>query len=425
MEMLLKLKAENNMEYDVVVIGGGPAGMMAAISSAQAGAKTVLIEKNPKLGVKLLLTGGGRCNLTHIENDRDFCSKFGKEGDFLLSSLSFFGVEETMDFLESFGLELKEENRKVYPVSEKAKDVLNVLISILKKKKVDIIFSSEVKDIKMDEKGISFVLLSNKKEIKGKNYIFSVGGKSYPVTGSTGEAFNLIKKIGHKVSDLKPALTPIETKEEWTKNLQGISLDNVSVSLMQNGKRIKEEKGEILFTHFGLSGPLILNMSRFIGDLLVKGRVKIVLDLFGGKSIDEADNYLQRVFNKNRSKHILKCLSDIYTEKLSAFIMNFSGVSLDKKPNYLTKEERGRLVKYMKGIELSVIGLLGFDRAMATHGGISLKEIDSKTMKSKLINNLYFAGEAIDLDGPSGGYNLQMCWTTGYVAGQNSASGVK
>lgn len=413
------------MEYDVAVIGGGPAGMMAAISAGQSGAKVVLIEKNPRPGTKLLLTGGGRCNLTHIGSGRDFCSEFGKSGDFLLSPISSFGVEETMDFFEKAGLELKEEKGKVYPASEKSKDVLNILISLLKKNGVSLMVSSEVKDIRVDGSRIFSVVLSNKKEIKAKNYIFSTGGKSYPATGSTGEIFNLIKKIGHKVSEMKPALTPIETREEWTKNLQGISLEGVSVSLVQNGRKVKEEKGEILFTHFGLSGPLILNMSRLTGDLLAKGKVKIVLDLFGGKNIEESDKYLQRIFNKNRNKHVLKCLSDIYTEKLSAFIMNFSGVSLEKKPNYLTKEERERLVRYMKGIELNVVGLLGFDRAMATHGGVSLKEIDSKTMKSKLIDNLYFAGEAIDLDGPSGGYNLQMCWTSGYMAGQNSAIGVK
>jgi hypothetical protein len=234
-----------------------------------------------------------------------------------------------------------------------------------------------------------------------------------------------MKRLGHSVNDLKPALTPIEIKDEWIKSLQGISLENISIFLVQDGKIVKEEKGEILFTHFGLSGPLILNMSRTIGDLTGKGKVKIYIDLLPDKNIDESDKYLQKVLEKNRNKHILKSLSEIFPEKLSSFIMNFSGVSLDKKPNQLTKDERKRMVRFIKKIELSVVGLLGFDRAMATHGGISLKEIDSKTMKSKLIDNLYFAGEAIDLDGPSGGYNLQMCWTTGYVAGQNAASDVK
>jgi predicted Rossmann fold flavoprotein len=262
-------------------------------------------------------------------------------------------------------------------------------------------------------------------KIKAKNYIICTGGKSYPVTGSTGEGFFWAKRLGHSINDLKPALTPIETKDEWTKSLQGVSLENVSVSLVQEGKTVREEKGEILFTHFGLSGPLILNMSRTIGDLIVKGKVKIYIDLLPGKNINDSNKYFQKILEKNRNKHILKSLSDIFPEKLSSFIMNFSGVSLDKKPNQLTKEERERMVRFMKKIELGVVGLLGFDRAMATHGGISLKEIDSKTMKSKIIDNLYFSGEAIDLDGPSGGYNLQMCWTTGYVAGQNAASDVE
>ena len=421
----MRLRAENNMEYDIIVIGGGPAGMMAAITAGKSGKKVALIEKNSKLGVKLLLTGGGRCNLTHIEEKRSFCSKFGKEGDFLLSPFSVFGVKETMDFFENNGLELKKEGAKVYPASEKSKDVLNFLISRLKKNNVSVLISSEVKEIKMKGKEVSSIVLLNEKELRAERYIICTGGKSYPVTGSTGEGFLWAKRLGHSVDNLKPALTPIETKEEWTKTLQGISLDNVSVSLVQEGKTTSEETGELLFTHFGLSGPLILNMSRTIGDLLEKGKVKAVIDLFPGKNFEQTDKYFQKILEKNRNKHVLKCLTDMFPEKLSSFIMNFSGVSFDKKPNYLTKEERERMVRFMKNIELTVLGLLGFDRAMATHGGISLKEIDSKTMKSKIVDNLYFAGEAISLDGPSGGYNLQLCWTTGYVAGQNAASVVK
>ena len=429
--MLLKLKVENNMEkdskkYDVAVIGGGPAGMMAAIKAGESGAKVVLIEKNEKIGIKLLMTGGGRCNLTHVEkNIREFCGKFGKEGDFLLSPFSVFGTKETMEFFEDNGVELKNENGKVFPASEKAKDILNVLVSLLKKYKVEVLFSSEVREINKKGKSISSVSLMNGKEIEANQYILSSGGRSYPATGSSGDSFIWAKRLGHDIVDTKPALTPIETKEQWTKTLQGISLDDVSVSLVCNQKVEKEGRGEILFTHFGFSGPLILDMSRTIGDLLEKGKVKMMIDLFPNKNIEQLDKFIISVFNKNRKKHILKFLNDFFPEKLSAFILNFSSIPSDRKSNDITKEERMRLIRFMKKIEVNVTGLLGFDKAMATHGGVSLKTIDSKTMKSKLINNLYFAGEAINLDGPCGGYNLQMCWTTGYVAGQNAASSVK
>jgi hypothetical protein len=429
--MLLKLKVENNMEkdskkYDVAVIGGGPAGMMAAIKAGESGAKVVLIEKNEKIGIKLLMTGGGRCNLTHVEkNIREFCGKFGKEGDFLLSPFSVFGTKETMEFFEDNGVELKNENGKVFPASEKAKDILNVLVSLLKKYKVEVLFSSEVREINKKGKSVSSVSLMNGKEIEANQYILSSGGRSYPATGSSGDSFIWAKRLGHDIVDTKPALTPIETKEQWTKTLQGISLDDVSVSLVCNQKVEKEGRGEILFTHFGFSGPLILDMSRTIGDLLEKGKVKMMIDLFPNKNIEQLDKFIISVFNKNRKKHILKFLNDFFPEKLSAFILNFSSIPSDRKSNDITKEERMRLIRFMKKIEVNVTGLLGFDKAMATHGGVSLKTIDSKTMKSKLINNLYFAGEAINLDGPCGGYNLQMCWTTGYVAGQNAASSVK
>ncbi|MFZ2390762.1 MAG: NAD(P)/FAD-dependent oxidoreductase [Minisyncoccales bacterium] len=417
---------KDSKKYDVAIIGGGPAGMMAAIKAGESGAKVVLIEKNEKIGIKLLMTGGGRCNLTHIEkNIREFCGKFGKEGDFLLSPFSVFGTKETMEFFEDNGVELKNEKGKVFPASEKAKDILNVLVSLLKKYKVEVLFSSEVREINKKGKSISSVSLMNGKEIEANQYILSSGGRSYPATGSSGDSFIWAKRLGHDIVDTKPALTPIETKEQWTKTLQGISLDDVSVSLVCNQKVEKEGRGEILFTHFGFSGPLILDMSRTIGDLLEKGKVKMMIDLFPDKNIEQLDKFIISVFNKNRKKHILKFLNDFFPEKLSAFILNFSSIPSDRKSNDIIKEERMRLIRFMKKIEVNVVGLLGFDKAMATHGGVSLKTIDSKTMKSKLINNLYFAGEAINLDGPCGGYNLQMCWTTGYVAGQNAASSVK
>lgn len=395
------------MKYDVVVIGGGPAGMMAAISASSLGAKTILIEKNDKLGNKLLLTGGGRCNLTCIEkNNKDFCNKFGKNGDFLLSAFSVFNFQKTIEFFEDIGL--KKEGNKIYPESDSSKDVLRFLLSKLKENKVKILTSSPVLKIKRDNNKIKSVILKSGEEIEGKKYIICTGGKSYSATGSTGDAF--VWDIGHHITELKPALTPIETKETWAKSLQGISLKDICITI--NKKRYC---GDLLFTHFGLSGPVILDISKEI-----KPKDKIFLDLFPSKNKEELDKYFQKIFEKKKNKFVSTFLSEFLPEKLIPFILNFSSIPKTRKISDLTKEERLRLIKVIKGIEFNVTGLLGFDKAMITSGGISLKEVDSKTMKSKIINNLYFAGEVLDIDGPSGGYNLQVCWTTGYVAGINS-----
>ncbi|MFA5228455.1 MAG: NAD(P)/FAD-dependent oxidoreductase [Candidatus Paceibacterota bacterium] len=396
------------MKYDVVIIGGGPAGIMSAISASSLGAKVLLVEKNDKLGNKLLLTGGGRCNLTCIEkNNKEFCDKFGKNGDFLLSSFSSFNFQNTIKFFEE--LPLKNEGNKIYPESENSKDVLKFLLSKLKENKVKILTSSSVSEIKKDGETIKSIVLSDNKEIEGKNYIICTGGKSYSVTGSTGDAFAW--NIGHTVTELKPALTPIEIKEKWVKSLQGISLKDICITINK-----KKYCGDLLFTHFGLSGPMILDASKYI-----KPKDIIILDLFPQKNKEELDKHFQKVFDRKKNKFVSTFLSEIMPEKLIPFILNFSSIPKAKKINNLTKEERLRLIKIIKSIELNVVGLLGFDKAMITSGGISLKEIDSKTMKSKIINNLYFAGEVIDIDGPSGGYNLQVCWTTGYIAGINSA----
>jgi len=406
----LKLKVVNNMKYDVVIIGGGPAGMMAAISASSLGAKVILIEKNKKLGNKLLLTGGGRCNLTCItENNREFSQKFGKNGNFLMSPLSVFNFDNTLEFFEK--LELKKEGSKVYPLSNKAKDVLAFLNDLLKKNKVKMLTSSSVNKFNINENKIEGVVLDDGKVIEGDSYIICTGGKSYPTTGSSGDAFDW--NIGHTVTELNPSLTPVEIQEKWIKSLQGISLNDIGLSVNE-----KKHNGEILFTHFGFSGPLILDISKEIGEKLKEGKVKLYLDLFPGMTLEDLNIHFQKSVNKNRL--VLKYLSTIIPEKLVHFIINFSSVPKSRRLNNLTKEERLRLIKVLKKIEFNVVGLLGFDKAMITSGGFSLKEIDSKNMKSKIIDNLYFAGEAIDVDGPSGGYNLQVCWTTGYVAGINS-----
>ncbi|MDD3919023.1 MAG: NAD(P)/FAD-dependent oxidoreductase [Candidatus Pacebacteria bacterium] len=399
------------LKYDLCIIGGGPAGMMAAIASAEREKSVILIEKNNDLGSKLILTGGGRCNLTHVGlTNREFVSKFGKNGDFLLSPFSVFGTEELLDFFRKRGLELEIEEGKVYPQVKNSKEVLAFFKSQLKKNKVTILTNSEVKDFLFKDKKIEKVLLADKKEIQANNFLIATGGKSYPITGSTGDGYAFVKKMGHSITELKPALTPVETKEKWVVALKGLTLQDVSI-------RLNKEKGvlgEVLFTHFGISGPTILNLSERI-----KSKDKIYIDLFPKKNIEELEKEIMILFEKNFKKTINNVLSEVVPFKLLSIILNFSDIQKEEICRNITKEQRKKLVKNLKNIELNVVGLLGFDKAMVTKGGISLKEIDSKTLKSKLVKNLYFAGEIIDLNGESGGYNLQMCFTTGYVVAQS------
>jgi predicted Rossmann fold flavoprotein len=411
---VLIFKMENI--YDVAIIGGGPAGIMAAISASKNKAKVVLIEKNPTLGKKLLLTGDGRCNITNENiSNKEVVKLLGKQGDFLLSALSQFGFKETKEFFENHGLKLvSQENGKLFPSTQKSKDVLNLLLEQLKKNNVKILVNSEVFEIKIKGKLIEKIVLSNGKEIIAKKYILTTGGKSYPVTGSTGDGFSFSQLLGHTINEPKPALCPVQVKEVWVKELSGMSLNNVLIN--------KKWRGDILFAHFGLTGPLILDKSRELGELMKERDITLAIDIFPDKSLEALDGYVSRLIENNRNSNIKKIISLLVPQKLADYILSFSKVKSDKKGNNILKQERLKIVSILKNLTLHPVGLLGFDRSMITSGGVSLKEIDSKTMKSKLIDNLFFAGEIIDLDGPCGGYNLQICWTTGYVAGTNSCN---
>jgi len=400
------------LKYDLCIIGGGPAGMMAALRASERGKSVVLIEKNKELGLKLFLTGGGRCNLTHAGlNKKDFALKFGKQGDFLLSPLSIFGVEETIDFFNKKGLPLKiEADGKVYPKSEKSKDVLDFFKTELKKNKVKILTGNKVSNFIFKDGKIEKVILDDEKQIFADNFLIATGGKSYPQTGSTGNGYNFAKRAGHSVTELKPALSPVETKEKWVSILKGISLEKVGVSLNQQKPII----GDVLFTHFGLSGPIILNLSEKINT-----KDELVIDLFPKKNIDELEKKLITLFDKEPKKTVFNVLGGIVPPKLLAILLNFSNVKKDEICRNIIKEERKKIVKNLKNIKFIVIGVLGFEKAMVTKGGISLKEINSRKMRSKIIDNLYFAGEVIDLNGESGGFNLQMCFTTGYVVAES------
>ena len=404
--------------FDVAVIGGGAAGMLSAISASSDGSKVVLIEKNKTLGRKLLLTGNGRCNITQaIFDTKEFIEKFGKQGKFLFSSLSVFGPKETLDFFEKLGLKTKiEKNGRVFPLSDRAQDVLDALEKALKKNGVSIMLGQKVIEFEIEDKNIKYVELENTK-IYANNFILSTGGKSFPATGSSGDGYSWLEKMGHKIIPPAPALVPVKIKETWIKELQGISLENVGISLMQNNQEIKLGIGEIIFTHFGLSGPAIINVSKVIGEYLKKDEVSLRLDLLSNLKLSELEEKIKIDFENYKKRNLKTYLSQYFPQKLVKVLISLSGLEDDRKIYAINKLERMNLVILIKSIPVTVESLLDFNHAMVTSGGVSLKEVDPKTMRSKNISNLFFAGEILDLDGPTGGYNLQIAWTTGYVAG--------
>jgi len=408
--------------FDVAVIGGGPSGMMASGKAGEAGAKVLLIEKNKTPGKKLLLTGKGRCNFTRAEfNERLFVEDFGKGGKFLLSALFNFGAEDVIGFFEKHKLKTKiERGKRVFPATDQAEDVLNVLIRYLEENKVQVMGGTRVVDLEREGNRIKR-LVTSKGDILAKNFIICTGGKSYPLTGSAGDGYDFARKLGHKIITPEPALVPIKIKEKWAGDLQGLSLKNVQINVFQNGKKQDDRFGEMLFAHFGLSGPIILDISKKVGELLKLGETIISLDLKPALEYPLLDQRIQKDFKKYNNKIFKNSLKELLPQKLIPVIIKLSGINPEKTVNVITKEERKKLVGLLKNLKMQALGLLGFDQAIVTSGGVDLKEIDPKTMKSKLIDNLFFAGEIINLHGPTGGYNLQLCWSTGCLAGKNAA----
>jgi predicted Rossmann fold flavoprotein len=407
--------------FDVAVIGGGPAGMIAAGRAAELGVKVVLIEKNEVLGKKLLLTGKGRCNFTHNEFDiRKFAEKYGRNGRFLYRALSVFGVKEVIDFFESRGVKGKvEQGDRIFPENGNVQDILKVLLKYLSEGKVTILYNVEVINFKQEDRKISQVILRDRQIIADK-FILCTGGKSYPQTGSTGDGYHWARQLGHTIIEPVPALNPIKISEKWVKELQGLSLKNISLQLFQNGKKQDERFGEMLFTHFGVSGPIVMDLSKNIGTLLKRGPVKLILDLKPALDFKKLDKRIQRDLEKFKGRMFKNSLKGLLPLSLIPVIIRLSGIEPEKQVDYLSREERIKLVHLLKELELSPTELLGFKWSVVTSGGIALKEVDPNTMCSKKIKNLYFAGEILDLDGPSGGYNLQECWSSGYLAGESA-----
>ena len=392
--------------------------MMAAGRAAERGAKVILIEKNDSLGKKLLITGGGRCNVTNAELDnRKLLDKFKDDGKFLFSAFSQWSVKETLDFFHMKMMETKEEKEKrVFPLSNTAQSVWNVLVDYIKENNVTILSNSPVSKI---DPGQTCVTLKNGKKISAKSIVLATGGISRPETGSTGDGYAWLSELGHTVIIPEPSLVPIAIKDDWVKRVAGISLQDIKITIFQNSEKQDMKKGKVLFTHVGLSGPTILNMSKDVGELLKYGDVVISLDLLPSLDYGQLNAKLQELFKEHDKKKFKNSLSNLIPSSLVPIIVEKSGISPDLACNSITREARLNLVQLLKGLQLEVDKLLGTDKAIITSGGVSLDEVDFKTMRSRLFPNLYLVGDILNIDRPSGGYSLQLCWTTGYVAGNS------
>ncbi|MGB8815823.1 MAG: NAD(P)/FAD-dependent oxidoreductase [Minisyncoccia bacterium] len=417
-------QTKQTSQYDVVIIGGGPAGLMSACTAGESGARVLLTEKNEEMGKKLLLTGGGRCNITNADPDkRNFVSKFGKKGDFLFTPFSVFGVEKTIKFFNNLGVKTKvEEGYRVFPESDNALDVLDALIQKARKVGVEFKLSAEVEGFKKVKDKIIAVILKNGEEIKAKKFILATGGMSHQETGSTGDGFKWLKEIGHKIVKPNPSLVPIKISDEWVSEFSGITLENVGISVFQTEKKVINKKGRVLFTHEGLSGPTILNMSKDIGDLLQYGETIVAIDFFPGVGLDAMHENFKKLFDAHSNKKIKNLILSEVPAKIFLKILDLLKIDGEIEMHSIFREERFALIEKLKKFEMKVSGLLGFDKAIVSSGGLDLSEVDFKTMGSTLYNNLFFAGDILDFDRPSGGYSLQLCWTTGYVAGKSSAT---
>jgi predicted Rossmann fold flavoprotein len=407
--------------YDVIVIGGGPAGMMAAGRAAELGKSVLLLEKNSTLGKKLLITGGGRCNITNYKPEiESLVLSYKNKPKPLYSVFSQFGVEETIQFFKNHGLETKlEAEGRMFPVTEKAESVWEVLVENLKFHKVQVRSKSSVTNISVDESSKLIKVKLKEEELLAKSCVIATGGTSHPETGSTGDGFKWLKNLGHTIVENNFALVPISIKDNWVKTLAGLTLKDIKISIFQDGKKIESKSGKLLFTHFGISGPTVLNMSSKIGDLLQYGEVNLELDLLPELDYGALNIKLQNLFSGDINKKIKNTLNKLIPSALVKFILEFAKIDEDKANNSITKEERLNLVKQIKGVTLNVKGLLGSEKAIVSSGGVKIEEINFQTMESRIIPNLYIVGDLLNIDRPSGGYSLQICWATGFVAGSS------
>lgn len=403
----------------VVVIGGGAAGMIAAATAGSRGLDVTIVEKNNRVGKKLLITGKGRCNITNAADMETHISSVVHNREFLYSAFYTFDSYTVIQLFEKLGLETKtERGGRVFPVSDKAVDVVNALKKHLKNNNVRIRYESSVKGVITNNGEVVGVRLEDGSKIHCDKVILATGGKSYPGTGSTGDGYSMAKELGHKIIPPKPALTPFVSKEQWVKDLQGLALKNTELKLYKNDKLVFEDFGEMLFTHYGISGPMILSASGHVKNI-EKGGYKVVLDLKPALDEKTLDQRIQKDFEKYSRRNFSNSLVDLLPKKMIPIIIELSKIPSDKPVNQISKAERTRLGEIMKNLTITPISLRGFEEAIVTAGGVDVKEIDPSTMESKLVKGLFFAGEVMDLDAYTGGFNLQIAFSTGYLAGNN------
>ena len=406
---------------NVIVVGGGAAGMMAAVFAARNGQNVQLLEKNEKLGKKLFITGKGRCNITNAADIEDLFTAVISNPKFLYSGFYSFTNQQVIDFFEELGVKTKvERGERVFPVSDHSSDVIAAFSRELKSLGVSVSLNTEVKELLCEQDKVCGVLLTNGKKMKADAVIVATGGISYPSTGSTGDGYRFARETGHRVTELLPSLVPMEVRQWYAKELQGLSLRNIEIRITDGKKKLYEEFGEMLFTHYGVTGPVILSASSVVGKTLRKKELTLHIDLKPALSEEQLDKRILREFDANHNKQYKNSIDSLFPAKLKPVMIELSEIEPEKKVNEITKEERQRLVHLIKDFTMTLTGLRGYNEAIITKGGVSVKEIDPGTMESKIIKGLYFAGEVLDLDAVTGGYNLQIAWSTGYLAGINA-----
>ena len=407
----------------VLIIGGGAAGMMAAIIAARNGQEVHLFEKNEKLGKKLFITGKGRCNITNACDMDTLFDSVTSNSKFLYSSFYTFTNEQAIDFFEELGVRTKvERGNRVFPVSDHSSDVIGGMTREMRRLGVDIHLNSEIQKVVSKDGHFSYIEEKNKKKYEGDACIIATGGISYQSTGSTGDGFRFAKEMGHEVTKLYPSLVPMTAREAYVKELMGLSLRNVQVTIYNGKKKVYDDFGEMLFTHFGVSGPLIISASSLIGPQLLKNEMQMLIDLKPALSFEQLDARVLRDFEEARNKQFKNSIDKLFPAKLKPVMIELSEIDPEKKVNEISKEERQRFVRLIKAFPMTLTGLRDYNEAIITKGGVKVKEIDPGTMESKLVSGLYFAGEVLDLDAFTGGFNLQIAWSTGYVAGLNAGS---